>query len=63
MFQNDYYMAFAALVACALPTGRQENLQEITADCGGIWFDYPKILKIKIGSENCHLEFFQYLDY
>lgn len=55
MFQNDYYMAFAALVACALPTGHQENLQEITADCGGIWFDYPKILKIKIGSENCHL--------
>lgn len=42
-FQNDYYMAFVAVAACTLPTGHQENLQEITADCGGIWFDYTKI--------------------
>lgn len=42
-FQNDYYMAFAAVVAYALSTGHQENLQEITVDCGGIWFDYTKI--------------------
>ncbi|TEA40796.1 hypothetical protein DBR06_SOUSAS1310106, partial [Sousa chinensis] len=42
--QNDYYyMVFVAVVACALPTGHRENLQEIIADCGGIWFDYTKI--------------------
>jgi hypothetical protein len=41
-------MAFAAVDAWALPTGHQENLQEIAADCGGIWFDYTNIQKVKI---------------
>ena len=43
--RDDYCMVYAAVVACALPTGHQENLQEITAGCGGTWFDYNKILK------------------
>lgn len=41
--RDDYYMVYAAVAAGALSTGHQENLQEITADCGGIWFDYNKI--------------------
>lgn len=41
--RDDYYMVYAAVAAGALPTGHQENPQEITADCAGIWFDYNKI--------------------
>lgn len=41
--RDDYCMVYAAVVAGALPTGQQENLQEITAGCGGTWFDYNKI--------------------
>lgn len=41
--RDDYYTVYAAVAAGASPTGHQENLQEITADCAGIWFDYNKI--------------------